>query len=161
MITDEKLLKIILNKLLHFFINDANINMNKEDLLTKVDKYEFNQYTSSIQISGKINRCVILSFSKNLMQKLQKEFIPNGYSKEETTEMVDNLPAEIANNVIGLALQSFPNGGLGVNISPPIALSNKDIDNLSSLKLNNAIRVQTLSGDIMCYVKIDSKGQEC
>ncbi len=151
--SNEDILKIILDRLLKFFINDGNIQLNKTNLLTNVDSYVFNKYTSSIDITGDINRTIIFSFSEELIEKFTKEFVPSGYSNSETIDMVDNIPSEMANNILGLALKSFPKGGLNINISTPKVYSEEELLLMSINSLNSAVKVQTQSGDIMCYIK--------
>ena len=151
--SNEELLKIILKKILNFFKNDANIEITTDTILKKVDQYTFNEFTSSIQISGDIQQCIILSFSQDLIDKFTDEFVPSGYTSEEINEMVHNIPSEVANNIIGLSLQHLPEGGKNITISPPKVYSTHELKLLSTNSLSNAIQIETISGDIICYVK--------
>jgi hypothetical protein len=84
--------------------------------------------------------------------KLKDIFVPTGFSASETEEMIENIPSEIINVIVGLSLSSFPNRGHGLITSTPYTFKEEQLLQMSEDELEDAVKINTQSGYIICYI---------
>ncbi|MGM0623480.1 MAG: chemotaxis protein CheX [Campylobacterota bacterium] len=89
-----------------------------------VSKLQLKDYTSMIGTGGKLSLMVVMSFENTVLDQIVTVFM-EGESVEdaEIEEIRDSVCGESVNNIIGLALPTFPNRGKGVTITPPVSIT--------------------------------------
>jgi CheY-specific phosphatase CheX len=152
MIQDNEILHIVLDRILDYFNSEIKINIKSVDISETVDDIAFNKYTASICITGKVSKNIIFSFSNDLVKKLTKEIIPKGFSKDSKESMVDYIPSELANIIMGLTLNSLPHAGKGISINTPKAYRENELYNLLFMQMNGCLTLDTEFGSLICYI---------
>ncbi|MCK9337628.1 MAG: chemotaxis protein CheX [Arcobacteraceae bacterium] len=105
------------------------------------DKLELKDYTSMIGVGGKLNIMVVISYDKEILQKLVELFMDGEeIDPSEADEIKDSVAGETINTIMGLSLPTFPNRGKGVTITPPIAIN--DASNLIKQKSAKIVSVE-------------------
>ena len=94
--------------------------------LFDIDKSEISKYCTKIDFTSGYDGSCIISCSKDMKDALQGAFIPQGYSKQETDEMIEELSSEIANIIMGQSISDFPEHLGVVSISTPQTICNSD-----------------------------------
>lgn len=163
-IFDKHVLKLIGARVKSFMNEDMGIELlETKKEMNYINDYEPSKFTSAIGISGDINTLATFSFDNSLINKLSAVFVPDGFSKEETMEMIKDIPTEVANTVLGLALQGFPDEGEDITITPPFLIGTEELK--KALKKSNfiAIKIQTKAGNIICSLidRRNSRRQQC
>lgn len=146
----KNILKQITARVNNFLINDMQIEVigHQNEF---INHFEGTNYTSGIGIMGDFNSLATFSFDKELIEKLGDVFVPKGFSLEEEIEMKKEIPAEVANIVLGLALQSLPNSGEDFSITAPMLLNKDELDNsLKNAISTIALQVKTPYGNLTC-----------
>ncbi len=104
------------------------------------DMLVLKEYTSMIGVGGKLNLMVVISYEKNILEKLMELFLDGeAVNSDEADEVRDSVAGEVLNTIMGLALPTFPNRGKGVTITPPITIN--DASNLVKQKSSKIVSV--------------------
>jgi two-component system chemotaxis sensor kinase CheA len=118
-----------------------------------VNNYEINKDCSIIKLSGDYKGQIVFSFPKEVIKSIVKYLIPEGFSEEETKEMMLEIPHEIANIVVGLAIQNFPLGYKDTLISPPLVCDSQKLKTDIKWASHCIIKqLKTTSGIINCIL---------
>jgi len=137
MILDSLILqtKLFLQEDMKLEIKDVISSSSSEDNL------ELKDYTSMIGVGGKLNIMVVISYDKEILNKLVEIFLDGEEADiSEVDEIRDSVAGETINTIMGLALPTFPNRGKGVTITPPIAIN--DASNLIKQKSAKIVSAQ-------------------
>jgi two-component system chemotaxis sensor kinase CheA len=119
-----------------------------------LDKFSAYKHNATIAFSGKCKGKLIMSFDDNILNNIANSMIDDSFLPDEKAEMMKDIPNEVANTVIGLALNSI-NKQLGkVNISPPLTYDNKKvIDILLDTDRLHGILIETGIGNIKIVLR--------
>jgi len=137
----------------NFLSNDMQLDIVKSENLN--NKLEIKKYAAHIYIEGYFQGDVLFLFDKKLIEKLALIFIPQGFSDEESRNMRDNIPSEIANIVVGLIVQNLPNGGEDIKISPPFVLKKNELKEYEDVDYINGTKIETGFGNLV-YALVDN-----
>lgn len=108
-----------------FLQEDMNLEIN--EVLTSQPESEvlsLKEFTSMIGVGGKISLMTVISFDKQLLDKLVSLFMDGEeVALDELEEVRQSVTGEVINTILGLALPTFPNRGKGITITPPITIN--------------------------------------
>jgi hypothetical protein len=140
-----------------FFQNDMKIDI-EEVTASNSDIHKTLTHMAAIQLEGSFNFLVILTMDKKLHDTLYDIFFTVTLNKEEKKQMLDALPDEVINTVVGLAMQNFDTQFDDLVLSEPIFIDHEMIEDY---KINNnycSKKIETAFGKFNCIV-IDLKGK--
>jgi CheY-specific phosphatase CheX len=147
LIEDRELLNII-NKSINFLTTEMNINVLQTIQIDELKEINLYPNIASIHLSGDINSNIIFCFSDNLINEIAKKFIPKGFSKDETTQMLKELPSEIVNTIIGLSIQDFTQKNIAMSI--PFIYDKTQIKNILEKFNHQFVSIKTQFGNLTC-----------
>jgi len=149
----NKILDCIKKEALNLFINDLSLNIeNIENHISKnhISKNHF----SSIELSNNnINLIIDLDIDNDLFEIIFKKFFKNDVTEEEKKELVDALPNEIINIIVGLSIRNFPNKYKNLILGLPLQIEDKKISNNTNTKLSSFCRIVTSDGNLYLNLK--------
>jgi chemotaxis protein CheX len=146
----EEVLKAIIDRAESFIGEDMGIEVLDKDICANFCEFELLECMTIIGLGGDINALTIFSFETSLVDKLAESFIYGEVTKEEKAELFSEIPAEVANTVLGNAIPNFPNSGKGATITPPIII--EDARLARKLKDSSVLtaRLKTKYGNVQC-----------
>jgi chemotaxis protein CheX len=108
-----------------FLQDDMDVAVQSVELADEsIQKLGLKDYTSMIGTGGKLSLMIVMSFENSLLDKLVDVFMEGeAVDADEKEEIRDSVSGETVNNIIGLALPTFPNRGKGVTITPPVSIT--------------------------------------
>ncbi|QOY54165.1 hypothetical protein HUE87_09780 [Candidatus Sulfurimonas marisnigri] len=133
------------------FMNETlNIEViNTKELTNQIFE---NKYVQA-ELYGSFNGKVIIVFSKKITNLLTSTLIPDGFNEQDKQCLIQELPCEILNTVVGLSIQHFDKNLENTNLSTPINYDNFSLMNLGEKCKNKFIReIETSYGRIICIV---------
>jgi len=147
----KKALEAIANRMKSFLDEDMGIEVvDNEISIDNGDKFNLSKHTAIIGLGGEVKALTLYSFDESLANKLVESFTYGEITKEEKEELLAEIPAEVANTVIGNAIPNFPNAGKGATITPPIIIKDAQL----AMKLKNSTvltaMVETKYGNALC-----------
>lgn len=108
---------------------------------------------AQIDFHGKFNSTVIMIFPDDTVDLLSSTLIPDGFSKEDMKWLVQELPNEVLNTIVGLSIQHFDKNLQDIEMSPPMHLDNLQLMKaIRSSKDKYMQEIETSFGKIMCIV---------
>lgn len=135
---NSDVLKEVLTAIVHqvelFMQDEMKIKTEFDGEYRTVDKVELKKYTTTIGIGGTLNLLFYATYDEILLDNLTRAFVYGEIHENEFAELRDSAAGEIANVIIGHSLNSFPNCGRGVTITPPVTIE----DAKSIVKTNGA-----------------------
>jgi len=147
---DKEVLVLIAKGVGIFIQEDMGVEVVEvSDTTFYISRYQPPRFYTAIGIKGDFNSVIVFNFETSLIKKLSAVLVPEGFSREETLEMIADVPAEVANITLGLALQDFPEAIDDVSITPPFKLDDALIKEIKDSKLLS-IKIRTVAGDILC-----------
>jgi two-component system chemotaxis sensor kinase CheA len=145
-----RIINSIMNRFKVYLKEHSDFDIISESI---VNNYELNKDCSVIKLSGDYKGQVVFNFPKDVIQSIVKYLVPEGFSEEETNEMMLEIPHEIANIVAGLAIQDFPLGYKDTNISPPLVCNSEKLQADINWASHCIIKqLNTTSGVINCIL---------
>lgn len=127
LIIDQFLLDIVAINVKKFLIE--NIDKDYENITIKqndLNKIILNEYAVAMNIDGKINFIVVMSFEESIIKHISKVFLnEEKIAENEKIEIYDSVAKEITNIVIGSSISSFGNNGKGINMATPSLTDDK------------------------------------
>lgn len=113
----------------------------------------FENNYAQVNLYGDFNGRVVIIFSNEISQLLTSTLIPDGFNEIDKQCLIQELPSEILNTVVGLSIQHFDKRLAEVNISPPTHTDNFHLMMLTRESKNKLIReIETSYGRIICIV---------
>jgi two-component system chemotaxis sensor kinase CheA len=155
---DEETISFALSKQIHVLLEqNCSLEVLKEETIDKIDTEIFTQYNSKINLTNGYDGSVIIYYSKELNKNFGDAFIPGELSDEDIQEIEGELPSEVINIIVGLAISDFPKHLGAVNISVPKKVEDTDIEKIK--KNNNLIKkITTKTGELL-YMIIKDENQ--
>ncbi len=147
----EDIVLALSQRAVSFLKNDMGILEVSEDIcINQENIFKPKDHMAVIGLGGVINGLVIFGFSDSLMQKLIGAFVYGEVSANEKEELMGEIPAEVANTIIGNAIPNFPNSGKGVTITPPLVMEDSKV----ALKFKNSkvssCTINVEADDMLC-----------
>ncbi len=131
----EKVVLALGDRTISFLKEDMQIEViSKNVSLNEKNVFKPRDHTAIIGLGGSVKGLVIFGFSNKLVNQLVDAFAYGEISDEERDELICEVPAEVANTIIGNAIVNFPNNGKGVTITPPLTME----DSKAMLKFKNS-----------------------
>ncbi len=146
---EKKILDCVIDTTKQFLQNDMSITI---DYVKDSTISNFKDYMASISLSGKDNFLFIIFIDEKLLKSIYRVFFPEELSKKETSEMMIELPKEIINTVVGLSILNFPQEYKDLELSVPLDIKSKNIENLIADRYNISAEICTESGSFYCTV---------
>ena len=146
----EDVISALIDRMESFVGEDMGVEILDKDICTELCKFELLDCMTIIGLGGDLNALTVFSFDTSLIDKLAQSFIYGEVSKEERDELLKEIPAEVANTVIGNAIPNFPNSGKGATITPPIII--EDAKLARKLKDSSVLMamIKTKYGNAQC-----------
>jgi len=133
---NSEILKEVLTAIVYraelFMADEMKIEAKFDGEFRSMEKIELKKYTTTIGIGGSINLLFYVSYNELLLEKLTRAFSYGKINESELAELRESAAGEIANMILGHAVNDFPNRGKGVTITPPVTVE----DAKSILKTN-------------------------
>ncbi len=131
----EKIVLALGDRTISFLSEDMQIEVNSNRaILDKNNVFEPRDHTAIIGLGGSVKGLVIFGFSNFLVDQLVNSFAYGEITPDEREELICEVPAEVANTIIGNAIVNFPDDGKGVTITPPLTME----DSKAMLKFKNS-----------------------
>lgn len=142
----------------------TNISMQTEVFLRESLKLEIKNIVqitnvlidknyAQIDLYGSFNASVIMIFSDEIIDLMSATLIPKSFNETDIEWMMQELPNEVLNTIIGLSLQYFDKSLEDIKISPPIHLDNFYLTKLLKDTQNKYIqKIETSMGKLVCIV---------
>ena len=146
---ENKILDSVIESTKYFLENDMSISV---DSVCELSDYVFKEHFSSISFNGKTNFLCIISFDTKLLNAMYKIFFTKELSKDETREMMSELPKEIINIVAGLAILKFPKEYQDLELSTPFEVTEVSIESLILDKYFVSNEIRTEAGNFSCMI---------
>lgn len=148
----EDVISALIDRMESFVGEDMGVEILDKDMCTELCKFELLDCMTIIGLGGDLNALTVFSFDASLIDKLVESFVYGEVSKEERAELSKEIPAEVANTVIGNAIPNFPNSGKGATITPPIII--EDAKLARKLKDSSVLmaRIKTKYGNAQCAI---------
>jgi CheY-specific phosphatase CheX len=123
---NSEALQVVLKAIVHqvelFMNHEMNIETTFDGEYRFVDSVELKKYTTTIGIGGSLNLLFYATYDEALLDNLTQAFLYGEAHEAECMELRESAAGEVANVVIGLSLNDFPNSGRGVTITPPVTI---------------------------------------
>lgn len=116
----EQALDIIVRHTEHFLIEEMHVETRFDGKYRLVDKIFLKKYTTMIGIGGTTNIMFYATYDDVLLDNLTRKFIGEVSSEEEFNDLRESAAGEIANIIIGSAINDFADKG--TTITPPITV---------------------------------------
>ena len=141
---NSEVLKAVLTAIVYrveLFMNDElGIETRCEGEYRSVEKIDLKKYTTTIGIGGTLNLLFYITYNERLLDNLTRAFVYGYIEESEFMALRESAAGEIANMIIGHALNDFPNRGRGVTITPPVTIE----DGKSIFKTNGTGMIAAL-----------------
>lgn len=125
-----KIGKIFTDKIVNFLSQNEEISIEEKRV---VNKFDFYDYYSTIKLSNeKYELFSIISFNKNLLDKILKIYTQSELNNEEKLSMYQSISDEVLNTVLGSCLNEFTKSFGDVKLFPPITLDKEILENFIS-----------------------------
>jgi two-component system chemotaxis sensor kinase CheA len=145
----DSVLKSIVKQTKNYLL-DSTIQILDE---TTVDTFQAYNNCVKIDFTDNFEGLCILSFPNEVNKALGKTLITDDFSDDEKEEMLSELPSEVANIIIGLAIATFPDHLKGTNISVPHIMSIQESqDQINKAKNKSIKEISTKHGNISCVL---------
>ncbi len=136
----HNVLNAIIRSATKLLVEELWIEASVEGAYQSVDKVTLRKYTTMVGIGGALNLLFYTTYDDLLLDQITAKFVYGAYQEDEFAELRESAAGEIANIFIGQALNDFPNGGSGVNITPPVTIEDaKSIFKSSGSQILSAI----------------------
>ncbi|MEA1913958.1 MAG: hypothetical protein U9N30_01445 [Campylobacterota bacterium] len=138
-------------------VQETNIFLKEDMLLDIVEvSLETNSalrsHCSFIELEGVGKVIVAIAIQDSLFDILFNTFFKDGVSVDEKDELIEALPHEIINTVVGLAIRRFPKEYAGLELGIPVGVDeNIDFENIHSAEAT----IKTSVGDFVCKVSAE------
>lgn len=141
-----------MNDILDCIIDEAKIFLNNNMSLNIVEikatkNNTLDTHISLIDLTGNEKFRVIISIEDRLFEILFHKFFKDGVEDSEKDELIDALPDEIINIIVGLAIRHFPLKYEDLVLGIPIKSSKENI--------SNGIEIITSEGSLICTIMND------
>ena len=131
----EEIVLALGDRAISFLSEDMQIGVvSKNSSLNEKNIFEPRDHTAIIGLGGSVKGLVVFGFSNLLVNQLVEAFAYGEITPDERDELTSEVPAEVANTIIGNAIINFPNSGKGVTITPPLTME----DSKAMLKFKNS-----------------------
>lgn len=108
---------------------------------------------AQIDFYGGFYGSAIMILSNEIKELMSSTLIPSSFNKQDREWLVQELPSEVLNTIIGLSLQHFDKSFGDINMSPPVHLDNFHLMKLVKDSKNKFIKeFDTSIGKIICLV---------
>ena len=146
---EDIILNYIVDETKAFLINDMKIKTNQ---IISFKDDDIGKYFATVSLNGDINLFVTMSISLELTNALFDIFVPNMDNENDKTMIMNSLPSEIVNTVVGLSLSKLPIKFKSLVMSEPLALDCSIIKNLKLENDNITKEIQTSKGSLFCTI---------
>jgi len=147
----NEILDCIKKEAVNLFINDMSLNIeNIENIENHISKNHF----SSIELNNNnINLIIDLDIDDDLFKILFKKIFKNDVIEEDKKELIDALPNEIINIIVGLSIRNFPNKYKNLTLSLPLKVEDKKIFKNINTQLSSFCKIVTSNGNLYLNLK--------
>jgi len=146
---EDTIFECVIDTIKSFLVNDMSITI---DYVKDSTISSFKDYIASISLSGKDNFLFIIFIDAKLLKSIYRVFFPEELSKKETNEMMIELPKDIINTVVGLAILNFPQNYKDLELSVPLDIKRENIENLILNKYTLSKEICTEVGNFQCML---------
>ena len=108
-----------------FLEEDMNLEILEVDTINvESGILSLKEFTSMIGVGGRISLMTVISFDKELLDKLVSLFMDGEeVAIDELEEIRQSVTGEVMNTILGLSLPTFPHRGKDITITPPITIN--------------------------------------
>lgn len=108
---------------------------------------------AQIDLYGSFNGSVIMLFSDEIIELMSSTLIPKSFSDTDREWMIQELPNEVLNTIVGLSLQYLDKSLEDIDITPPLLLDNVYLTKTLKFAKNKFIQeIKTTSGKVTYIV---------
>ena len=148
----KQLLGCIKQEIEDFFKNDMSIDILK---IQDISDYQCDNHFTSIMLSKNSDIFISFSIDNKLFDKLFNKFFTQEVSKDEKSELIDALPDEIINTIVGLSIRNFPKEYNELELGIPLNLNKEQILKTLNQTTYYGYEIITNYGSLICVVGID------
>jgi len=145
----EKISLCITRESKHFL--DKEMNIELLDSL-EIDTIPLTSHLALVDLINIKKFTIVISIEDTLLRALFNIFFSDGVNTDEKTELIDVLPDEIINTIVGLAIKDFPPEYKNLKLSIPYHLNNKMILNMLQQSVSKSLQILTCKGSFYCSV---------
>jgi len=146
-------IKYIINSIkkesLNFFGNDMKFDILE---VKDIPNYITNSHFSSIELNHNEKLIISLDIEDNLFNNLFDKFFKDSVSAHEKDELIEALPDEIINIVVGLAIRNFPDEYKDFTLGVPLKLTKEEIYDSLEKNISLSCKIITSEGSLTCTV---------
>lgn len=108
---------------------------------------------AQIDFSNAFTGSVIMIFSDEIIEIMNSTLIPSGFSEHDRQWLMQELPSEVLNTVLGLSIKNFADSLKEIEMSPPVYLDNFHLMQIIKETKNKFIKqIDTSAGKVVCIV---------
>jgi len=145
----NNIVNCIKNQALYFFKNDIKLEIID---IQDIQNNSFSGHFSSIELIDNIKLIINLNIEDQLFDKLFNEFFKDTISDADRKELVDALPDEIINIIVGLSINSFPKQYRELVLGLPMKLNKNQIKKMFHIDNYKSCKITTEDGSLFCTV---------
>ena len=145
----KNIIDCIKKESLNFFQNDMKLDIVE---VKPIQDYLSIGHFSSIELSSNINLIISLDIEDKLFYILFDKFFKDGVEDSEKDELVNALPDEIINIIVGLSISSFPKEYREMTLGLPLELKKEEIQNILDTNVSQSCKLTTPDGSLICTV---------
>ena len=145
----KNIIDCIKKESINFFQNDMKLDIVD---VKPIQDYLSLGHFSSIELSSNINLIISLDIEDKLFDILFDKFFKDGVEDSEKDELVNALPDEIINIIVGLSINSFPQKYREMVLGLPLELKKEEIQDILDINISQSCKITTPDGSLICTV---------
>jgi hypothetical protein len=145
----KNIIECIKKESINFFQNDMKLDIVE---IKPIQDYLSLGHFSSIELNSNINLIISLDIEDKLFDILFDKFFKDGVEESEKDELVNALPDEIINIIVGLSINSFPQKYREMVLGLPLELKKEEIQDILDINISQSCKITTLDGSLICTV---------
>jgi len=158
---EDVMLDALINQAAKLIEDSTGAEIYGTNYIFDIDKSDINEHCTKIDFTNGYDGCCILSCNSQMKDALRGAFIPEGYSKQETDEMLEELSSEVANIIMGVSIVDFPEHLGVVSISVPQTICNSDgVSFIENAKEKHIKEITTSHGKLLCILIENEKQKQ-
>ena len=145
----DQLIRPIADRAVTLLADDFKLKIKSREFeITHPEQIELRSCTSMIGLGGSFSVMFVMSFDNDALESLTRSFSHAPIADNEMEEMKRSASCEIANVIIGNALENFPNRGSVVTITPPISVEHATTITKNESSKISSVTIESLRGYI-------------
>jgi len=152
-------------EIIHCITSQTEIFLKQESKLElldtkRVELFVVNKHNTIVKLLGDFFGTVLMSFDESIIKHISNYLIPSDFSDEDRQEMIEDMPSELLNTIVGLSISKFPLGLRRITISPPEICRDEQANHMLEKSINKEgidliteagnIKIILVQGEVKC-----------